>query len=146
MNTPKIANKILNNKNRDNLLTPELKQKLRFAVVGVVNTITAYLAFMLLYQLSHHYIGASIISYFVGMLVSYVLNRSFVFKQPKKSGQFVPFCAVNLTSLACSTGILYLLVDHLGVYVYLAQIGAVCASMVINYLGYRTIFTRGVCQ
>ncbi len=141
MNTPKVANKKLSN-----MMTSELRQKVRFALVGVINTVTAYLAFIALYQITQQYILASVCSYFIGMMVSYVLNRSFVFKQPKRDGQFLPFCMVNLTSLACSTGILYLLVDHLGVYVYLAQIVAVSASMVINYLGYRTIFTREVCQ
>lgn len=141
VNIPKAANKKLSD-----VMTPELKQKIRFALVGVVNTVTAYIAFIVINQLTQQYILASVLSYFIGMMVSYVLNRSFVFKQPKRAGQFLPFCVVNLTSLACSTGILYLLVDHLSVYVYLAQIFAVSASMVINYLGYRTIFTREVCQ
>ncbi len=127
-------------------ISPSLWQKIRFAMVGVINTLTAYVAFIALYQITHRHILASVLAYFIGMMVSYALNRSFVFKQPKRSGQFVPFCVVNLTSLACSTGILYLLVDHFGMYVYLAQVFAIGASMVINYLGYRTIFTRGVYQ
>ncbi|RQW64390.1 GtrA family protein [Vibrio viridaestus] len=126
------------------LLSPELLQKLRFALVGVVNTATAYLAFVILFHILDNYIAASVLSYIVGMLVSFVLNRGFVFKSSEKKGQFLSFCVVNLFSLGCSTGTLYLLVDTLGVYVYLAQALSVCVSMVVNYLGYRAIFTYGV--
>ncbi len=122
----------------------DFKQKVRFALVGLVNTFVAYLAFIAIYQLSGRYILASVLSYFFGMLVSYVLNRSFVFKSKKNNNQFIPFAIVNLLSLGCSTGVLYILVDQLSIYVYLAQFFAICTSMVINYLGYKMVFTHGV--
>lgn len=128
----------------NDLIYTDFKQKLRFGLVGVINTVSAYLAFVAIYQLSGRYLVASVLSYFIGMLISYTLNRSFVFQGEKKAGQFVPFCAVNLTSLACSTGILFILVDYAGVMVYLAQVLAIGVSMVVNYLGYRKVFTQGV--
>ncbi|OEF29070.1 hypothetical protein A1QC_14170 [Vibrio rumoiensis 1S-45] len=127
----------------NNLVYTDFKQKIRFGLVGVINTVAAYLAFVALYQVSDRYIVSSVLSYLVGMLVSYALNRSFVFKSEAKKGQFLPFCIVNLTSLGCSTATLYLLVHYGGVMVYLAQALAVCVSMVINYLGYQKVFTQG---
>lgn len=127
-----------------NLVYSDFQQKIRFALVGVLNTVTAYLAFIAIYQVSERYLIASVLSYFVGMMVSYALNRTFVFNSDKKGGQFLPFCIVNLTSLACSTGTLYLLVHYGNVHVYVAQALAVCVSMGINYLGYKKVFTDGV--
>lgn len=131
-------------KRLNNLIYTDFKQKIRFGLVGVINTVAAYLAFVVLYQVSDQYILSSILSYFIGMLVSYTLNRRFVFNSEVKKGQFLPFCIVNLTSLGCSTAVLYLLVHYGGVMVYLAQALAVCVSMVINYLGYQKVFTQGV--
>lgn len=131
-------------KRLNNLIYTDFKQKVRFGLVGAINTVAAYMAFVVLYQVSGQYILSSVLSYFVGMLVSYTLNRRFVFNSDVKKGQFLPFCIVNLTSLGCSTAVLYLLVHYGGVMVYLAQALAVCSSMVINYLGYQKVFTNGV--
>ncbi|GAD87921.1 hypothetical protein VHA01S_002_00300 [Vibrio halioticoli NBRC 102217] len=127
-----------------NLLYSDLRQKIRFALVGGVNTIAAYLAFMAIYELSGRYLVSSVLSYFIGMLISYALNRTFVFNSEKKGGQFIPFCVVNLASLSCSTGALFILVHYVGLHVYVGQALAVCVSMAINYLGYKKIFTEGV--
>ncbi|MGO2419351.1 MAG: GtrA family protein [Vibrio casei] len=131
-------------KRLNNLIYTDFKQKVRFGLVGAINTVAAYMAFVVLYQVSGQYILSSVLSYFVGMLVSYTLNRRFVFNSDVKKGQFLPFCIVNLTSLGCSTAVLYLLVHYGGVMVYLAQALTVCSSMVINYLGYQKVFTNGV--
>ncbi|SJN56899.1 GtrA family protein [Vibrio ruber] len=125
----------------DNRIRPELRQTLRFALVGMLNTGTSYILFVILYQLLGYYLVASILSYMIGMLISFMLNRGFVFKSSARRGQLLPFCVVNLSSLACSTGVLYLLVEQLAMYVYFAQVVAIGVSMTINYLGYRTIFS-----
>jgi len=122
----------------------EFRQTLRFAFIGVINTGVAYLFFVFFLYVFHHYLVASVLSYIVGMCFSFILNRGFVFKSREKSGQFILFCSVNLLSLGCSTGTLYLLVNHFGVYVYFAQLMSVVVSMLVNYFGYRTIFSCGV--
>lgn len=128
----------------NNLIYTDLAQKIRFGLVGGVNTLSAYLAFVAIYHLSDRYLLASVLSYFIGMLISYTLNKRFVFNSAQKSGQFIPFCIVNLTSLACSTAVLYGLVEYVGMMAYIAQVLAVMVSMVVNYLGYQKVFTQGV--
>ncbi|MDW6004266.1 GtrA family protein [Vibrio mangrovi] len=127
---------------QNSLFDAEFRQKIRFALAGLINTGTSYITFVILYWLSEHYIPASILSYLIGMVFSFILNRRFVFKSAARSGQLLPFCLVNLSSLACSTGMLYLLVDGLEMFVYLAQVIAICTSMIINYLGYRAVFSH----
>ncbi|WP_374953214.1 GtrA family protein [Vibrio sp. EJY3] len=96
---------------------------------------------MLLLQWSVSYIKASILSYTIGMISSYILNRNIVFHADKKDGEFLYFFLVNLISMITSTGILYVCVNYLGVYVYLAQVVGITCSSIINYIGYRAVFT-----
>ncbi|KPU82672.1 hypothetical protein JI57_03740 [Psychromonas sp. PRT-SC03] len=127
-----------------NLVSSNFQQKIRFASVGGLNTVVAYLAFMAFYEISARYLVSSVLSYFVGMMVSYTLNRTFVFKSSQKRGQLLPFCLVNLTSLGCSTATLFLLVHYVALHVYIGQALAVCVSMWINYLGYKAVFTKRI--
>ncbi|OBT14792.1 hypothetical protein A9264_13530 [Vibrio sp. UCD-FRSSP16_10] len=126
------------------LISANAQQKGRFVFVGIINTLTAYLAFVAIHEFTGRYIVSSVLSYFVGMMVSYALNRRFVFKSEQQGGQLIPFCVVNLSSLACSTGALFLLVHFGGLHVYIAQVLAILVSMTMNYIGYKKIFVNGV--
>ncbi len=54
---------------------------LKFIVVGVVNTLFSMLLMFLLYNLLHFgYWGSSSISYILASILSFVLNKSFTFK------------------------------------------------------------------
>jgi putative flippase GtrA len=134
--------RIQNSLNR--LMGVELMQKLRFGLVGGLNTLVSYLAFVAIYQWSSDYIASSVLAYLIGMLVSFTLNRVFVFKSTAQKGQFLAFCCVNLTALACSTLVLHMLVSLVGISVYVAQVLTIGVSMVINFLGYRAVFKYGV--
>ncbi len=125
----------------NNLIFSDLRQKVLFIFVGVFNTFISYLSFVLLLQWSVSYIKASILSYTIGMISSYILNRNIVFHADKKDGEFLYFFLVNLISMITSTGILYVCVNYLGVYVYLAQVVGITCSSIINYIGYRAVFT-----
>ncbi len=128
-----------------NLIFSDLRKKSLFLFVGVLNTLITYLVFVLLLQWSVSYITSSILSYIAGMINSYILNRNIVFKSSKnksvrKTKSLLAFCIVNLFSLVSSTSILYMCVEFFGIYVYVAQVLAITCSLVINYMGYRTIF------
>lgn len=133
---------ILNSLNR--MIGAELMQKLRFGLVGGFNTLVSYLAFVGIYQLTNDYIVSSVLAYLIGMLVSFTLNRVFVFKSAAEKGQLLAFCCVNLTALGCSTLALHILVSFVGLSVYIAQVLTIGVSMVINFLGYRAVFKYGV--
>lgn len=44
--------------------------------------------------------------------------------------------------MIASTGILYVCVNYLGVYVYLAQFGGITSSTIINLIGYRDFLLK----
>ena len=84
-----------------------------YSIVGSINTLIDYLAFVYFtYGLGYDPAPSNIISYSLGMGVSFLLNRHFTFQTARYSfhirDQFVRFCAVSLLSLAISTGFVYL--------------------------------------
>lgn len=127
-------------KSLNQFILSDWQRKMRFASVGVINTGISYGLFILLYRWWGNEIFANVCSYLVGMVVSFGLNRRVVFRSEYQRGQFLPFCVSNLISMALSSGVLYLLVHGLDVYVYFAQIIAIMVSMVVNYLCYQAIF------
>ena len=73
---------------------PLLKNLIRFGLVGGLVTGLVYLAFKGLLALHVHYLLAAAIGWALGVVISYVLNRSFTFEvahkaQPKEFGTFV---------------------------------------------------------
>ncbi|CAM3574284.1 GtrA-like protein [Vibrio aerogenes CECT 7868] len=117
-------------------------RKVRFLIAGVMNTLFSYLVFILLYWLFPNYISASVISYLAGMMMSFFLNRNFVFQATAQRGQLPGFILVNMAALGCSVVALHLQVQLLYLPVYVAQVIATGVSMLINFGGYKMVFTR----
>ncbi|HHH37786.1 MAG TPA: GtrA family protein [Epsilonproteobacteria bacterium] len=86
----------------------------RFVIVGVVNTVIGYSIIMILF----HLIGLSyslsyFLSYVVGIIVSFFLNRQFVFfSENNKLTEFFRFLIAFGVSYGVSYAALYLLVEH----------------------------------
>lgn len=58
-----------------------IKQFLRFGLVGVLNTLVSQLIYMLFVFLGAHYIIASIFAFIISVLVAYLFQNVFVFKE-----------------------------------------------------------------
>ena len=116
---------------------PATRQFIRFSVVGVVNTALSYVVFLLLLWSGAHYLVASVVGYFCGIVNSYVLNRRWTFqsRQAARLPEFLRFCVVNAVGLALNTGVLHILVAWFGVSPEIAQLFALCASMIAGFIG-----------
>jgi len=113
-------------------------QVIKFLAVGLLNTVIHYTAFLLLFRgLGVHYLAASTLGYGLGLLNSYILNRTWTFRSaggrlPAEVGKFL---AVNALALALNLGGLkYLVLVH-DMPPELAQAGALCLSTCANFLG-----------
>jgi putative flippase GtrA len=81
-----------------------------YSTVGVLNTLADFVVFLLLTSgLGYHPIPANMISYSIGVVLSFIMNRTFAFRASNYyfgiHHQFFRFCAVNIVSLAISTAL-----------------------------------------
>lgn len=104
-------------------------QLIRFMMIGAVNTLVSYIAYLLVFYLtSGNYIIANIAGFIAGTVNAYFGNSKFVFKQKKFElihalKTFLSYgatCAVN-------TGLLYVIVNF-------AKISAVVAPVLNSVL------------
>lgn len=71
---------------------------IRFAMVGVVNTIFGTLIMLLLYNVFHlNYWISSASNYIFGSILSYFLNKRFTFRNDEKSFAVIIRFAVNIS-------------------------------------------------
>ena len=120
----------------------EILRLLKFAVIGVSNTLVDYLVFFLLNNILLTGYGVNqAIAYTCGMLNSFVLNRRWTFsdfrRNRKLPEQFLLFMAINGISLAVTVGAMAMLAYTLGMNVYIAKALVILIAQAINFLGYR---------
>ncbi len=110
-----ITNMATKTQNLKKLLL-SLAEKGRFVVVGIINTATDFILLNLLLSFTGLPLyGANLISAFVAMCVSFVLNRNFVFQKGAKADvrEFFTFMGVTLLSIwGVQTLIIFLLTQQ----------------------------------
>lgn len=119
----------------------EVKRIVRFLLVGLFNTGLSYTIFSLVFFFWGERFVALSISYFIALIISFFLNRSFVFQT--KGGSMLSFIFVNLFSFIVNILFLAVLVDVLLLSVYFSQFLCLFTVSVMNYIGYKYIF-RGI--
>lgn len=118
---------------------PVIKQLMKFSIVGALNTGIDFIIYLLLTRLSHfwqtHYLWAAGISFSVAVINSYILNKTWTFRDKSKEIhlQFPKFFLISLVALALNELILYFLVGHLKIYDLLAKIIAVILVTFWNF-------------
>jgi putative flippase GtrA len=114
-----------------------MRQFVKFNLVGLLNTALDFAVFALLTWLGVYYIMAQCISYGVGMLNSYTLNKYWTFAQKGRlePKQAIRFTVLNLGSLLLSLGLLALLKDHLEQKVLIAKLLTTLATTLVNFVG-----------
>lgn len=131
-------------------MSPEILRFIRFAIVGLSNTAVDLLIFnMLLFLQVNTYIAASI-SFIVAVTNSYVLNRSWTFRDRKSARigkQYTLFLLTNTVGLIFNTIIIFLFTQYLPlgsetITANLAKIVAIVLVVFWNYAASRIIVFR----
>ncbi|MDM0122284.1 GtrA family protein [Variovorax arabinosiphilus] len=109
---------------------------LRFATVGVINTVIGYaVIFFCMYGLSQSPVLSNVIGYAVGLIVSFVLNRSYTFRSTAAvAPQALRFAAFFILAYLVNLGILIWLTRYLGVRSGTSQIVAGIAYFVVFFI------------
>lgn len=123
-----------------------IRQFVIFAMVGVANTAVHYCVFLLLlHAFSVPALIASGIGYCAGVANSYVLNKTFTFRQSGAANgvEFARFALINGVSLGINLGVMKLVLTTTTLRPEFAQIVAIGASLLANFAGSRWWVFRG---
>lgn len=110
----------------------------RFLIVGALNTVVGYGTYLLLLRWLH-YEAAYAIAYVIGIVVSYVCNALFVFRQPMRARSALYFPLVYLAQFVCGLIILKVLVSLLHIPVWMAPALVIVLTLPVTYVLSRLI-------
>ena len=126
-----------------------IKKITRFLLVGFVNAISGYTLIILFYSfLNFHFYLANFIGYLFGLIISFILNRNFVFKAKGKiTGQFQKFIFSFFLSYFLNIFVFYICSEFTNLKYYLALLIASCfysASFFIlcNFFTFKKKFSK----
>jgi len=123
-------------------------QFVKFGLVGVLNSLVHYMVFILLFRIvGIDMVISSALGYTAGVINSFLLNRKWTFNitGAGAGSEFVKFCVVNLASFGVNLLALQSFVSFAGIIPEIAQILAICCTLVINFAGNKWwTFRNGV--
>lgn len=115
-----------------------MKQFIKFAFVGVLNTAIHYAVFYVLYAyVGFYHLLASGIGYVIATVNSYILNRRWTFRSRSVAvGQeFGRFFLVNLASMSVNLLSMAVLVEIVGIDPPIAQLLTIALTLAVNFTG-----------
>jgi putative flippase GtrA len=120
------------------LTRPVARQIVTFAVVGVVNTLTYYLLY-LLFLTRLPYLAAHVLAFLLSMVGSFFLNARFTYRIRPTWRKFLLFPLTNATNFVLTTAGVYVIVDVLHVGSRLAPLLASAAAIPVTFVVSRWI-------
>lgn len=116
----------------------KILQFFKFAIVGVSNTLIAYVAYVILIELGIYYLLASVLSFLISVINAYYWNNKYVFQADENISWIIIFIRTVLayagTGLILNNVLLYLWVDVCGINELLAPILNIFITTPINFL------------
>jgi len=112
-----------------------LKQFIKFGIVGFTNTIIAYGVYAILVYFGIYYQIANICAFIASSINGFLINKFWVFKsRSNKVPQFFRYYAIYLTSLSISIALSWLWIDVLNINKYISPILNLSVTIPFNYL------------
>jgi putative flippase GtrA len=102
---------------RNNAANKTVRQLLKFAVVGVLNTLVDFAVFQTLNLTLGWVYAAQVLGYTFGIINSYLWNSNWTFREQRTRSlrEIVLFIAVNVVSLGVSLGVIWLCREVFGI-------------------------------
>lgn len=109
---------------------------IKFAIVGVMNTLLNWIIFFFLNNIGVYYIVSNIIAYTISTIHSYFWNSIWVFKysEGSKAKASLKFILLNIGGLVLNTSILFILVDIFKMDKFIGLVLTTAIVMIINYI------------
>ena len=117
-----------------------LWQFVKFGLVGVSNTLIAYVVYSVCVFWGVHYLVANAIGFFISVLNAYFWSDRFVFKKEEGESRNAlwtlaqTYIAYGSTGLLLASILLYLYVDKLHISEYIAQLLVLVVTIPLNFI------------
>jgi putative flippase GtrA len=109
----------------------------KFTIVGAANFVLTFVVFTAMLEILRvNYLLSLVAAWIVGMIFSYVLNFSWVFKPEQKiqfKGRFVRFFMASVLSIGLNLLVLRWIVEYFGFDPYYAQLALIPLIVVFNF-------------
>lgn len=117
------------------ILLKKTSQFIKFALVGVVNTIIGLSVYYFLVFFNVHYLIANVMGFLISVLNAYFMNKKFVFKSENKKSSSIlrVYCSYGMTALL-STILLYIMVNKIGISDKIAPLINLFITTPLNFL------------
>ncbi len=116
-------------------------ERVRFVIIGGINTVFAYALFVLFeLTLGGRYFVSLFLSYLIATMLAFVLHRRFTFGvvgREKLGKDFVRFESVYVVMFAVNALLLPLLIEVAGWSSLVAQAVIVAFTTIMSYLGHK---------
>ncbi|WJY27260.1 GtrA family protein [Sporosarcina trichiuri] len=113
----------------------EVREFISFAVVGVINTATYYAFYLFgLKGLGLAYMAAHFGAVFLSMVISFFLNSYVTYKVKPTLKKFLIYPVTQLVNIVVTAGLLYLLVDGLGMNSTVAPLAALIITVPVTFV------------
>jgi putative flippase GtrA len=113
---------------------------LRFLVVGGFNTLLGYGLYLLLNRVFDYRIAYTL-SFVIGIVVSFVLNSVFAFRQPLRWRRLLVYPAVYLLQYIAGLGVVWVFVAVFGQSETWAPLVAVVFTLPLTFLATRYVLS-----
>jgi putative flippase GtrA len=120
-----------------------LKEAIGYAAASVVAlAVDMTILWALVQFLSWGYLAASATSFLAGAVVAYELSVKLAFKQHRlqdRRAEFVTFLVIGTLGLAVNSGVIFIMVDYLGLHYLIAKCIAAGFTFVCNFIARRQL-------
>lgn len=118
---------------------PFILEFTKFAIVGAIGTVVNLSILYLLTDIFKiYYLISEIIAFFISVLNNYVINKIWTFKEEFKENmvkKFIQYSIVSVISLAVNIIILFVLVEYFYIWYIFAEVIAIVAAFLVNFVG-----------
>jgi len=113
-----------------------LKETIKYIIVGLMNTIIAFLAYYIVFSFTTNYLLALAALYIAGILNSFFWNKYWTFESKGDAKkEFSKFIIVYIITFIINYLLLLVLVGKLNLDKSLAGIVSVIIAIVVSYIG-----------
>lgn len=123
-----------------------VRRIMRFVASGGLAALTEYALYLVLFfGIGLHVVPAQAISFFGGLIVSYLMNKFWVFRDTRRAEykkEFILFVLLGGTNLVVTSILIQVLVEGLNVYAPFAKFVLMACVAIWNYIIFQKIIFR----